>query len=472
MNKLFYLRGFVIPPGYRKSVKWVNDTPHLSAKAANLHRSLLPTIGKNTNFSSSVYEWLSKARVKDVDKAWSLYNILGPRGTLGYLVELNSGAISAQKFLSKMVMKEKEIWKIDPTLSEASYLEATKLLYDALNNIEHTALKKFENKAFLKYAGDANRRNFEEYVRQVKENYLPERKAFASSKLPKMSTYDWALTVQYHRYAAENRSIDKLIEQGDFLASARSDTFGGAPYYKNMADYVSDEIDDLQTYADLYDVLALLWLFLPPREKEMISTYYTYSNLERVQTGGISSFSGREQSLEDFPALQNKQRFVQAESAIFPRAMKAVHDLLRDVWKKHDILSADKTSEEEVTRRMKEVTLKALDLGLNTQGADYSNFDASIEICTLNDAYFNLIRMHLPSWFVYWIIDPYFKVAFKTKIFVPGIGLVLTTGIKSGMVITNQGDCYYADFCDMYEIGRFIEDEGRDPWKILPHLSL
>jgi hypothetical protein len=460
MNNM-YLRGFVIPPGYRKYVKWVNDTPHLSAKAANLHRKLLPTLGKGEDHSTLVYEWLKEARVEKADKAYTLYRQLGPRGTFQRMIEVLPSSSGSQKFLAKMLQDEKDIWKIDPSLDRDSYPVAVKILHGAISAIKHPKLRQFESKNLLKYAGDANRRNFEGYVSQV-ANYLPQRPAFAKAKIPRMDAYDTALTMQYDMFSSSERSIQNLISMGDFLKSARRDTFGGPPYYKNMAEFLNiDDPEDMTSYADLYDELALLFLFLPPMWKERISNYYTYSALERVQTGGIGKYSGTEVSLDDFDVNANKQRFVQAESAVFPRALKAIHDFMRDIWKRYPTLAADKFSEEEVTSAMKRVTRAGLDAKDNIQGADYTNFDASIELCSLNDSYFNVIRMHMPDWVNYYIVDPYFKIAFKSQIFVPGVGLITTTGIKSGMVITNQGDCYYANFCDLYELVRYQQDFGQ-----------
>jgi hypothetical protein len=131
-----------------------------------------------------------------------------------------------------------------------------------------------------------------------------------------------------------------------------------------------------------------------------------------------------------------------------------------DVWREHPMLAADKYSEEATSDAMKDIARSALELDFEIQGADYTNFDAQIEISELNDAYGNVVRDHFPKWFNSYIVDPYFTLAFTSQTFVKGVGLFVATGIKSGMVITNQGDCFDANFCDLYEIARYAQSNA------------
>lgn len=456
------LRGFPMPRAHRKLIKWVNDTPHLSVKGAQKHKDNISKV--TPEMQSKVREWLLKAHVRGAQRAIDVHTELGDKGVFDMLVSLDTMNMGGAKFLPNMLKNEVTEWRMDPTLDAEEYPFIASKLHAYTQNISQPALKRFESTAFLKYLSDSNVRNFEGYVKQVKDSYIPSRRAFRLAKLPNMEAYELSLELLFHEFGSVADDLGKtqaLVDQGDFLATVRRDTFGGAPYYRNMADYVSKDETDETEYADLYDHLALLWLLLHPTYKRKLMHYYQYSALERVQAGGVSEYLGTETKLEDFKRKPNKQRFVQAESAVFPRALKAAHDIIRDLWKNHNsTLGVDKISEEAVSDAMKRITRYAIDNNVTVQGADYTNFDASILLHILNDGYFNVMRMHLPKWFNSYVLDPYISAAFRSEIFVPGVGSIITTGIKSGMLFTNQADCYYANQCDMYEIIRMFQERG------------
>lgn len=462
----FELRGFIVPPKFRQTIKFVNGTPHLSQLGAKFHNENIIKLGDRDDLSDQIYEWLKQANVKGCDQAYNLYKKMKPDDVVNVITNSTKASRLSYQYTSVMLKEPETEWKQDPTLSNTDYPKVVNKLIEATETIQIPGLKAFEYKSTLKYASDASRRNLDTYVKQVIDNYLPSRPAFANMDLPNMIAYDRSLQLQYdmfHSNLSEADKMQRLINQGDFISLARQDSSGGAPFFKNQGDFINlNDPDDFETWADRYSQLALLWLFLPVKYKREVSDYFVYMALERVQAGGLESYTGDEQQLSDFKTKPNKQRFVQAESAIFPKAFKSIHDVMLSVWKSIPFLSNDKYSEELTTDGMKQIALFAKANGYTIQGADYTNYDASIELSMLNDSYFNVIRQNMPKWINSYIVDPYYHVAFQTGVFVIGVGYVRTTGIKSGMIITNQGDCYHANLCDIYEIVRYVQTRGGD----------
>lgn len=469
MNLMYYLRGYPIPPKLRSMVKWVNGLPHYSSYACNVHRNSILDLGKNQDMSNLVLKWLQDARVHGCEEVYSKYKSMGPEETFNYITYIAPEAVKSYRFLQKMVMEEESQWKQDPTLGDTDYPKVVSILKGIIDDIDNKGLREFEQKSLIKYASDASRRNFDNYVAQVIQNYVPNRKDFLNRINPNWEAYDTSLRVQYDMFKSDK--IDnyiKLVQQGDFIVKSRHDTFGGAPYYKNMGDFISNEDDgDLTTWADRYNELALLWLFLPVKFKMRVSDFFNYTALERVQTGGLSEYTGKENSLSDFKSKDNKQRFVQAESAIFPKAFKAIHDVILDIWRNIPLLGADKISEEATSDALKTIAENGVRYSIDIQGADFTNFDASIDIAQLDDDYFNVIRLNMPRWVNSYIVDPYFAVAFRSSVYVPGVGQFVSTGIKSGMIITNQGDCLHANLVDIYELVRWAHQEGMSYERII-----
>lgn len=461
---------FRLPKSHRGTVRDVNGTPHLSQLAADTHQRLLPNCRDRAQTlklaRAEVENMLRNYGNEFISAACDEYHKLGDKGAFHELIKDVISRSGAKRWSANRLREDVETVKRDPTLPD-NLLSVINKLAEYVNKIEHPGLKAFEQKALFKYSSDSMKRNFEEYVRVVRRDYLDARKTFLNAPLPNMYAYDLALKSYYAYWMPlvdpahpDGNSIRELAFT-DVPKRTRDDSFGGDPYNTNQGNYLNDDLSDLRDYAVLYWRLAALWLLLDPEYKVKLADYYTYTALERVQHGGVLPFTHLN-SLDELELKGNKQRFVQAESAIFPKALKPYHDILLGVWRAQYPLGADKVSESEVERAMISMAKQSLHLGIPLQGKDWTSYDSTIQPDILNDNYYNVLRAAVGPLIAWFVIDPYYKVSMTTPIFVPGVGLMRSTGIKSGQLITNQADCFNADFVDRYDQARLELDYEQD----------
>lgn len=485
-------RGYPIPKRRLRKVIWVNDTPHLSQTAATIHRAgigfsysdyLRTLVGFIRPCLTETYE------LETFDKAIQLALEKGDVATYelySELVRRQEDPRSVEYMLDKLLEDKKEGF-----VKEQYRGKEEKILQDTARWIESCPddpLKAYELKLFHKYYGEASTRTGLGYIKQVKQ-YLPERDAFANASLPNMRAYEQAehILIQQFLHLEEELTHDGQLPEAlrsslvGFLQRARKTTFGGYPYLANMGDFpVHVELSDTSnpnysvTFFQWYNQLALVWLALSPAFK--VRAAYDFIALERVQSGG-AEFDGS----EVVEKKANKQRFVQAQSAVISHACKFFVDACLSYLKyQRSNFVADKFGEPSVTVMMKRVVSVVTGkeepgpdqpLNVNLVGTDYSNYDASQDICISNDTSYTMWRLLFPACFTEYIIDPYIKCVYrKGRILTPGLGYVQTTGVKSGMVDTNQTDTINCAFADAYEIVRYAQEHTVNMTTTLPML--
>lgn len=364
-------------------------------------------------------------------------------------------------YMLDKLMKDKDVAVVDPILSPTMDSD-TRDLYKAITELPVNPITLYEKKMFLKYAGDSSRRTGEGYTAQIM-NYLPGRKEWRKAKMPNMGRYERALRL-YHQLCDTPISYDGNLPYESlrgYLSRARSTTFGGYPYLRNMGDFVSEDESDDTTYADLYNELAIAFSYLPPAMK--VKYNVSFVALERVQPGGVDVYDPTK-SLEEQEGKKNKQRFVQAQSAMISHCYKFLVDGLNIHMRAHrPTMYADKFGEPMVTQEMKRLASIAfgkdkpaandVSVYYNVVGTDYTNFDASQDVAISNDTGYQIWRRLAPAWMCYYLIDPYVKITYgSASILVPKYGIVRTTGVKSGMADTNMTDTCNCGLADAYEL--------------------
>lgn len=444
----------LIPPRWRNKTIWIDGTPHLSRAAAERHRVLASA---KVEEPKSLRTWLRHTAYAN---AVSQFDSIGEEQAVRKLLSVSQDARKRLARTREMLLEEQKQARRNPLLTDEEALKEFIKLREYLDGSREWAspqLLAFEFKTLAKYASDSDRRFYEEYYRAVKENYLPSREHWQNKQLPHLSEYNAAVEAT-RQLILDNTPWDL---ETDFISLARKSTYGGAPYYINMGEFLDvDDDENDTTYADLYNKLAVWWLLMTPKNKERVIGAYQYTALERVQHGGISLSAALElQTIEQLNAAMpeyNKQRFIQAESAVLSHAMKILHDnMLASLRRTIPEIIADKISEEYVTARIVAFGHEFLDdPDSRLQGADWSNYDADIETPQLNDNLFDTMRSQAPAGWSTWIIDPYIRSAWQMKISVPGMGVIQTTGVKSGMEFTNMGDTVNAITIDAYEMLR------------------
>lgn len=462
MRKSDLVNGIPIPHLWQDSITWINLTPHLSSYAAKEHQSILSLATSNPY--ASVKEWLlSFDTYNEIVKE---FEMLGPTAAFRQMTTISAAAQRRRDFMITHLEDNKEARERNPLLRDEKQFLSMVSKLDAWIKTLETPLASFERKMLVKYLSDSSSRSLEGYVKQVETNYLTSRSGWRSKRLPRMDVYEGAISRLYSQMAVNMSPKDQLdrMKTINSIQAARSSTFGGAPYYINMGEFLDvDDPNNDMTYADLYNRFAIFYLLLPPALKRAIVYYYKYTALERVQHGGYEGDVA--QFLLDAGDVKfklNKQRFVQAESAVLSHALKIIHDVaLANMRMLHPFMFADKLSDEYVAANIKFICRYATDHKLTIQGADWSNYDADNELPLSNDMTFNVLRKWIPPDWVEWVLDPYVVAAYTMKIFVPTKGLVITTGVKSGQVFTNLADTINAVGINNYELGRLAEDESK-----------
>ena len=469
---------YPIPPSRKRHVVWVNSTPHLSTAAAAEHNEILELYRCDyATFVTQLHSFLSALMSTDLHRGYNDYWFeLAARGPEQVYSEIRTIFMEAEGSVTYMLDRleqDKSEAKVEPTLAPTMDAD-THALYSWILRQPNTPLNKYEAKLFKKYAGDSSKRTGAQYIKQIQDNYLPDREAWVRAKVPNSKLYESAL-VYYKKLNNIQHSFDGSLDIENlrgYLARARSTTFGGYPYLRNMADFVSEDENDPTTYADLYNRLAIGWLYLSPRDKDTL--YPAFIALERVQPGGVEDYD-IEKTAEDQHYKANKQRFVQAQSAVISHAYKFLVDGVNLQMRKYrPTMSSDKFGEELVSSEMKR--LASIGFGkcpphsndvltnANIVGTDYTNFDASQDVCISNDAHYMNWRRIAPGWMSYYIIDPYVRGTYAISgILVPQFGLVKTTGVKSGMCDTNQcdtQDCAVADILELLWYNERMRSEG------------
>lgn len=463
---------YPIPKSRIKNVIWVNSTPHLSRVVADEHANILAN-GRVTysEFCSRLHSLLSELLTTDLHRSYNDYWYqLAARGPEYIYHEISDIFLTSDGSITYMLdrlSKDKVDIVTEPTLAPTSG-EDIQLLHDWVFSLPDSPLNNYEKKLFLKYSGDSSRRSGAGYIKQIRDNYLSSRPEWTSTVMPNMNMYEHALRI-YKKINGIEASFDgslDIINLKGYLSRARSTTFGGFPYLKNMADFVSADESDPTTYADLYNRLAIGWLYLKPGDKDTL--YPSFIALERVQPGGIVDYQP-DVSLDAQHYKDNKQRFVQAQSAVISHAYKFLVDGVNLQMRKYrPTMSSDKFGEELVTGEMKRLASigfgkypphnEDILINYNVVGTDYSNFDASQDVCISNDAHYMNWRRIAPARMCYYIIDPYIRGTYAlSNILVPKFGSVTTTGVKSGMCDTNQCDTQNCAVADALELIYFNE---------------
>lgn len=486
-------QGYPIPPKRERRVIWINSTPHLSKLTALEHKRILE-MGRldYPEFVSRLVDYLHPL-LSDKQLTWlnewaSYARISASHLATKFHQSWASDVGSASHMVEKLLENVDEAY-IRPEL-ESTYVADTDKLWQLVESSTPGPLRAYEEHLFLKYAGDSSRRSAAGYTAQIKLNYLPGRPHWRSLDLPNRNRYDRALQL-YSSIIGLEPSMDGNVEiepLKGYLSRARTTTFGGYPYLRNMGDFVNDAPDDT-TYADLYNRLALGYLLLAPRYK--VAFNMEFIALERVQPGGVSVYPPGPKDVK-----ANKQRFVQAQSAVISHAYKLIVDAVNNLMRRvRPTMSADKFGEGSVSMEMKrlasiaygheQLTPDDRSVEYNIVGTDYSNFDASQDVCISNDCHYMTWRRIMPAWMCYWIIDPYIWITYRdARIVTPKWGLVQTTGVKSGMCDTNQCDtqncmladiyelCYYSDTCrklsdnTIRRLLQYTMDNGDDRFKL------
>lgn len=493
--KVKWQNGFPIPKRWYTGSQFVNGTPHYSSRVAAEHRAILDDCKMSTSeYGEKLSEWLLRnitdpKLVEQIDLCLGLLK----EGNLGLLFDYATNPMryipnfqgGSSEFLVRKLLEE-ETQSTRESMLEPYYKGNVRSMAKWLAGETaqgYTPLLKYEQKSFLKGLSDATRRTGDEYLRSVEENYLPDREAFSEMKTPDRRSYDIALDLLYMGEKGgmlqlplpSDDGTPEFNAVGDFISSARRTTYGGAPFFKNMGEFVTEDLDDPTTYVDYYNKCAIAYLFLPPSMKEKV--LLDFVALERIQQGGVEDEFSADIDADNVKMKKNKQRVVQAMSAVLSHANKFLVDISTR-WNRTRIpdVAADKISEADVTRVMKRAVLKAVGSSslddstisprLSLIGADYSNFDASQNVVIMNDAHYQIWRRYCPKWATPWIIDPYIKLVYaRLSITFPIIGTVVTTGVKSGQVDTNDCDTHLAIFSDLYERSAYeTKVTGRDPF--------
>lgn len=456
-------KGYPIPKSRIGNVTWVNSTPHLSQRGAAIHSNQLKLGAVDYNqFVCELHNFLRKLLVNErhiaSNQYWFNLASKGSKHVYQSILDAFSEAEGSLSYMLDQLMEDKLEVKVENELAEHA-VEDIDTLHNVLQTLPDNPLTAYEKKLFLKYAGDSSRRTGSGYIKQISKNYLPTRKDWLKTKMPNLDRYNRSLAV-YYKLNALVGTYDGCINTDaivGYLDRARKTTFGGYPYLHNMADFVSDDESDDTTYADLYNHLAIGYLYLSPKDKILLNPEFVA--LERVQPGGTEEYSGESTEYKD-----NKQRFVQAQSAMLSHAYKFIVDAFNVHLKSvRPTMCSDKFGEETVTADMKRlvrinfckdnITEGDVTYHYNNVGTDYTNFDATQDVCISNDTQYNSWRMLCPAWMCYYIIDPYVVMTYRdNRIVVPRFGSVQTTGVKSGMCDTNQCDTQNCSFADIYEL--------------------
>ena len=463
-----FLRGYPIPYARQKRVQWVNSTPHLSFEAAHDHAQW---VGKFT-YSEFLDDLAAVVSPLLTDWHLSFFNEMLDLARKDYarlrdsffaiILAPQERAIEYQ--LDKL-LEDKAGVQSDPLFAD-HVDEITTRLLDWTASLPDTPLNRYERKLALKYAAEASSRTGQGYMAQI-EKYLPTRPEFTHIPMPDMAVYEESLKLHYSRFGLSHMTRDGVRREESlfgYLARARKTTFGGYPYLANMSDFVSKDVNDPTTYADLYNRLAIMFYFLKPADKVRAGRVLaTFIALERVQPGGVEVITDDEHNEVTYKKKPNKQRFVQAQSAVLSHCYKLFVDQTTALLRKtQPQFVADKFSEEAVTVHMKNTVARGASkqiispetsLDQNCIGTDYDNFDAHQDICMSNDTHYQIWRMQFPASFTEYLIDPYVQCVYREgSILVPGHGYIHTTGVRSGMVDTNQCDTLNCSMADIYEL--------------------
>lgn len=459
--------GYPIPPKRVPYLLWVDGTPHYSHKAADDHVEILNLGKKSYNeYIQLLHDFLSKIltnprHLKASDEALARAQLSAYEQYAWYAstVTNNLGDVS---FMLERLLKDQPEVKQEPIFAD-KFQDIVDGVMSQIATLDDGPLKSYEVKLSKKYMSNSSVRTASGYVKQIKEKYLPNRASWLSVKMPDLDLYERA-------YALNKTSLDINISYDGavniasivgFLDRARKTTFGGYPYVRNMGDFVSEDEADNTTYADLYNDLAINYLYLTPDYKKRISLDFVA--LERVQPGGVEDYYDGA-SLDDLKVKDNKQRFVQAQSAVISHAHKMIVDAWNYFMKSNNpTYASDKFGENAVTDSLKRIVRTAVGrdaitpedttLKYNIMGTDYDNFDATQDVGISNDSHYNNWRMLMPAWMTYYIIDPYVYITYASRrILVPKFGLIRTTGVGSGMGDTNQCDTNNCHFADVYEL--------------------
>lgn len=463
----------ILPTKWLRRARWVNGTPHLTDLAARVHMENVQPVDDMEGF------WLAVDAIKGsnlLPEALEFYDHIAYDWSraLEYITHIPKGAATRLRLLRERLLSNKLEWNVDPTFGENGKQLLQEQLERSLQWAEQLEsnskiIADFERKMAIKYAANQNIRTAAEYARTARSNYSPNRKGWREQAYPQLEDYDRALIMHYNSLLSDNPTSSEIVnnhkhstipqEYLDAMNSTQRNTYGGAPFYITMDEFVNSEPpenpeeEDLK-YVTIYDFFATIYFLLPPRFKRLVPNYYQYSPLERIQHGKLleGSVFGKQD--------KTKQRVIQAEPAVISHASKQFHDIeLQQVWMSKLPLSADKYGEEDVSHYMKDIVNTgsilqrehpSLDVWL--AGCDYFNFDATQNAILANDAYYNVLRMTMPNWYNYWIIDPYFIVSQFMPTWLPGVGTQRSTGVKSGQQVTNQQDSYVANFSDCYEL--------------------
>lgn len=480
--------GYPIPPARQKSIIWVNNTPHLSAKGAVLHReciALSPT--DHHTIRQELYSFLAPLMTEQRELALleKLHLMSSDEEVWTYyqqLVRRQEEAREIEYMVDRLMIDRSEA-KVEPELAGREQ-EIVSKTAAWIRSLPEDKLKEYEDKLFKKYLSDSSVRTGEGYIKQI-GNYLAKRKEFIDIPLPNMPTYERAYEKYirtFHRLrlqATYDGQLESEVYESlrGYLRRARRTTYGGYPYLANMSDFVSDSGQEV--FADWYNDLALTFLFLSPADK--LRATYDFIALERVQPGGAESYAVDDNGNITAKLKDNKQRFVQAISAVYSHAYKFVIDAriarLRLV-RPHFV--ADKFGEEAVTVAMHNCVKQSCGtekpspdtvLRQTVAGTDYTNYDAHQDVSISNDTGYNIWRLLFPAWATEWLIDPYVKIIYRdARILTPRYGYIQTTGVKSGMPDTNLTDTDNCAFADIYEQLRASEE--RDVSDLDRHIAL
>lgn len=465
------VRGYPIPRARQKHIIWVNGTPHLSRHAASEHSQALHLYSYQQSISllrDFLLELLDSKYADWVAMAYA-YAEKGEKSAERYfrdLVSRQETSRSSEYMLDKLLEDA-----LTPAREPAFAGKEEKIerqVFDWATSLPEGPLKNYELKLMHKYLGEANTRTGSGYMAQIR-SYLPSRAEFRSMPMPNIEAYERALSIHYNSFALpEHITPDGIMPMDTlkgYLSRARKTTFGGYPYLANMADFVSD-VGDV-TYADWYNQLAIAYLFLSPEAKVYFA--YDFIALERVQAGGVEGEIDTAEESLIYKKKPNKQRFVQAQSAVISHAMKFFVDGMTERMRRitPDFV-ADKFGEANVTQMLKTMVKRAFPKQrlhpdatalINIVGTDFTNYDAHQDISVSNDTAYQCWRLLSPSFMTEFLIDPYIKIVYREgRILVPKYGYVQTTGVRSGMVDTNQTDTLNCSHCDYYELIRYEQD--------------
>lgn len=476
-RRLATLKGYPIPRARRKHIHWVNGTPHLSKAAAHVHEE---AIGRYSyaEFVDLLYGFLSPL-LSDDQRVWldraHQAALAGEKSTEKYFRALLTRSDSDRgiEYMLDRLLEDKVESAREPLFAEDSKkIESQVMRW--VESLPKSRLTDYELKLAKKYLGEASSRTGQGYIEQIKK-YLPSRREFVDVPMPDIVAYEEALRIHYDTFGLPSIITKDGVCPYDsivgFLSRARKTTFGGYPYLSNMADFVSDDPENPTTFSDWYNELAIAYLFLSPAAKEYFA--FDFVALERVQPGGVEDYIDEDGAVAYIGKKPNKQRFVQAQSAVMSHAMKFFVDAMTEQMRRTaPNFVADKFNEENVTVFMKTAVKQAFpgqrlrpdaSALINIVGTDFTNYDAHQDVSVSNDSAYQCWRLLFPEFMTEYLIDPYVKSVYrKGRILVPKFGYIQTTGVRSGMVDTNQTDTLNCSVCDQYELIRYRQEHPDD----------